>query len=691
MKNYIVAIFSAIFAAIVAPASMAQSIVIYYPTGNPGTSTLSLEQVISEPQSKTIKVRYVIRNITDEVGGNGQEVIVDGIDVLRPLPPEELLTLKNMTASMGKLHQEHKPLPICKQALLDRLEGFPPGNAKLQGSLMEQLDRIEKKMNKSDAYWLVGHTDNTGSSYVNEKLSIQRANTVLDALKEAGFSATNIKIIGKGEKDPIEAHDDLYGQYRNRRVDIYPATYPLLHWTIPALKPDEQATLEIVLEERTWTSDVQANNMVRSSRCYRLAIHTDKSIATVPNLKLSARIRPQGPGYSDQWSEEAEVSRCDSLQLQVGISNGGPRSASQIQLVSRLPGDILTTDLPKSTRQTEDSKGRRLVFTRNKLTPDQEWNLQFQVKPSTKPSVGDKTEIHKLSIKTREGFTAEPASNKIHWRTPKVALDTKLNSTGLAGDIITQDIQITNDGQWPIHKLMLVGNLPKDVHLINSTDAKITNSQARWNLGKLAPQEKKTIQLKFTVRANKNIADLKTRFIAYDQQYGDEKKNSCFITSTDTSTKISSVSPPKLTLSGKENAVGLGDSNQYLVTLTNPNAFSQTYTLNGAIDSKIWQLISPTLEGKLDNGKSLKLKADITPKGTISIHDTDKDKGLTLPANSTLTFTLPLKVNGLGSRTMKAIANNLSSNFNVGVIKFSVETLNQFVAHQAVESTIVFE
>lgn len=65
-----------------------------------------------------------------------------------------------------------------------------------------------------------GHTDSDGSENYNRDLSIRRAQAVKDWLTGNGISAVRIKVIGKGEAEPIASNDTSEGKAQNRRIEI---------------------------------------------------------------------------------------------------------------------------------------------------------------------------------------------------------------------------------------------------------------------------------------------------------------------------------------------------------------------------------------------------------------------------------------------------------------------------------------
>ena len=68
---------------------------------------------------------------------------------------------------------------------------------------------------------IVGHTDSTGSTAVNNPLSFDRANSVRDYLVARGVPSVQVQTNGRGEAEPVASNDSESGRARNRRVEIY--------------------------------------------------------------------------------------------------------------------------------------------------------------------------------------------------------------------------------------------------------------------------------------------------------------------------------------------------------------------------------------------------------------------------------------------------------------------------------------
>jgi len=66
---------------------------------------------------------------------------------------------------------------------------------------------------------IVGHTDSRGSAKYNEKLSLERAQSVVDTLVSKGVEKDQLIAVGKGEAEPIASNMLEEGRAKNRRIE----------------------------------------------------------------------------------------------------------------------------------------------------------------------------------------------------------------------------------------------------------------------------------------------------------------------------------------------------------------------------------------------------------------------------------------------------------------------------------------
>lgn len=66
-----------------------------------------------------------------------------------------------------------------------------------------------------------GHTDNTGTAAVNERISQKRADAVSSYLEGLGIAKERVTSEGKSYDLPIASNDTAEGRTQNRRVEVY--------------------------------------------------------------------------------------------------------------------------------------------------------------------------------------------------------------------------------------------------------------------------------------------------------------------------------------------------------------------------------------------------------------------------------------------------------------------------------------
>ena len=65
-----------------------------------------------------------------------------------------------------------------------------------------------------------GHTDNKGAIEYNQRLSENRAKSVVKYLINKGIDEKRLKFKGYGELHPIDNNDTEAGRFNNRRVEF---------------------------------------------------------------------------------------------------------------------------------------------------------------------------------------------------------------------------------------------------------------------------------------------------------------------------------------------------------------------------------------------------------------------------------------------------------------------------------------
>ncbi|HIP36297.1 MAG TPA: c-type cytochrome [Crocinitomix sp.] len=99
---------------------------------------------------------------------------------------------------------------------------FETGSSTIQAKSFSVLDKlVELLQNNSDYKLLInGHTDNVGSAYSNQHLSLKRARSVRDYLVEKGVEISRLEAVGYGQYKPIADNSSEEGRQSNRRVEF---------------------------------------------------------------------------------------------------------------------------------------------------------------------------------------------------------------------------------------------------------------------------------------------------------------------------------------------------------------------------------------------------------------------------------------------------------------------------------------
>ena len=106
--------------------------------------------------------------------------------------------------------------------ILDQVH-FVTGSAKLAKSSNALLDNIARVMLAHLEIWKVkveGYTDNVGKPDKNQKLSEDRAYSVVDYLVKKGVAPERLQAIGHGQENPIGDNKTAKGREANRRVEF---------------------------------------------------------------------------------------------------------------------------------------------------------------------------------------------------------------------------------------------------------------------------------------------------------------------------------------------------------------------------------------------------------------------------------------------------------------------------------------
>jgi outer membrane protein OmpA-like peptidoglycan-associated protein len=124
--------------------------------------------------------------------------------------------------------EPRQPIEIA----LDRLEPgrtivlnhlrFASGSSTLEAGFQPDLDQYIAAFSASPELkvTIVGHTDNSGNRAENLKLSLSRAQAVLDYFVDAGLNPNRFTVTGRGDTEPMADNETPEGRALNRRTEL---------------------------------------------------------------------------------------------------------------------------------------------------------------------------------------------------------------------------------------------------------------------------------------------------------------------------------------------------------------------------------------------------------------------------------------------------------------------------------------
>ncbi len=133
------------------------------------------------------------------------------------LDAQERQLREQLPSNIGVIRQGDQLIVRMSQDLL-----FATDSSNLNPSQRDELQIVARSLldYPSTIVYVVGHTDNTGTTAYNQDLSERRAAAVAAELRFGGVPASRVSAYGRGETQPIASNQSEAGRAQNRRVDI---------------------------------------------------------------------------------------------------------------------------------------------------------------------------------------------------------------------------------------------------------------------------------------------------------------------------------------------------------------------------------------------------------------------------------------------------------------------------------------
>ena len=149
--------------------------------------------------------------------GCPSDIDCDGISDDLDKCPNNAGAIRNLGCPIEKLK------PQWKQSVSVRPAHFMSGKTFLTDYSRERVDQLISIMNNNPTFnvWMFGHTDASGPSDINLRISEQRIQTIVDYLISKGIARERIFTMGLGESFPASLARTENAQLMNRRVEFY--------------------------------------------------------------------------------------------------------------------------------------------------------------------------------------------------------------------------------------------------------------------------------------------------------------------------------------------------------------------------------------------------------------------------------------------------------------------------------------
>jgi OOP family OmpA-OmpF porin len=148
--------------------------------------------------------RFVTGKLGEDSGLDLSVAYVEALDPVAALPtPEECVEMINA-------------------AITERKITFSPGSIEIETDALVTIDKVAEALRECQTVRMEigGHTDSQGSEGMNERLSQERADAVLNAIMARRVLTANLTAKGYGESKPIADNGTEDGREANRRIEF---------------------------------------------------------------------------------------------------------------------------------------------------------------------------------------------------------------------------------------------------------------------------------------------------------------------------------------------------------------------------------------------------------------------------------------------------------------------------------------
>jgi OOP family OmpA-OmpF porin len=166
--------------------------------------------------------------VLTDVHQEGSDYVVSGMkDPLAPdVKHDHVRFVWQPYLSLGTTYATEREFLTAKGRLEELLIHFDAGNSKLPPSEAWRIDQVAAaisnvvKMRPQARIVLTGRGDDTGSAETNNRLSMERAQKVIEALITMGFPRNGFEILAVGNSQPLRKGSSDWDRAANRSVSF---------------------------------------------------------------------------------------------------------------------------------------------------------------------------------------------------------------------------------------------------------------------------------------------------------------------------------------------------------------------------------------------------------------------------------------------------------------------------------------
>jgi outer membrane protein OmpA-like peptidoglycan-associated protein len=174
-------------------------------------------KLIPKPEPVVAKVEEVVTT-TPTVAATE----VKKVEEVKAAPVEEKKVVEAKKELVAKAETEKKEVKKSVEKFLPETVYFDYNSSAIAEGEKAKLDKLVLYLKSVSAISVTvkGYTDNVGGDSFNKNLSLNRAKSAADYLKQQGISEGQISVKSYGLNKPVDSNKTDEGRSHNRRVEI---------------------------------------------------------------------------------------------------------------------------------------------------------------------------------------------------------------------------------------------------------------------------------------------------------------------------------------------------------------------------------------------------------------------------------------------------------------------------------------